>query len=158
VTNNNYILVIPDDSTITEIDRLLIGKTFSRKTIKIEEHLICQSKYDENRFQSVSGKIYQYLPSNSIFQCSYGSLKEIQTKIIQQDIFYTISGQSFQRFLIDNSLDERFYSEELYKLNTQNNLLVSAIGQKQPPYKTFNTCQEYFYYISDNLKKLFKSN
>lgn len=101
VANSHYLLVIPNELLVKEIDQALI-----------EEHILIPSKYMPNKYESLRGKLYTAEPKSRKLKCTYGYSKlypEFFTVIVEQDICYTEDGKTYERMLINNILDERYY-------------------------------------------------
>lgn len=124
-------LVIPNELVVKEVDQALV-----------EEHILVPSKYMPNKYESLKGKLYTAEPKSKKLKCTYGYSKqhpEYFTTILEQDICYTQDGKTYERMLIDNILDERYYQMP-YKIEQM--LAQNGTSYKSYTGKRFHTSEE----------------
>lgn len=103
------------------------------------------SKYSENRFQSLSGKVYLYSPEEGTLRCGAGSTCEVVVKVTRREVFSGIGNKSFRRFFVDGTLDQRcnsFGKNHSVALPTKMPQ-ATVCGAKQPPCQNFHSSEEY---------------
>eukprot|EP00347_Sterkiella_histriomuscorum_P000874 403374192 len=101
LTENDYILAIPTNE-------VLVNSTLDE--IFILEHIF-QNSSDGKEFQSLNGKTYEIRDKYIVLMPS----KQVEVQIIQRDVFYAenTGSKHFNRIIISNSLDQRFYDKNL---------------------------------------------
>ncbi len=109
LTENNYILALPTNKVLFNC---------SIDEIFILEHIL-QASFDNKEFSSLNGKTYEIKDKKLVLT----STPKIEVEILQRDVFYgdNNGAKNFNRIIISNSLDQRFYDKSAEVKNTNEN-------------------------------------